>query len=72
MATKEINFDSFWKLKNNHLSAFNAYWEKQVNRHASDCWPRYLSEATWEEQFSVFIDTIYNPSVDKNGYYRPW
>lgn len=66
---KEINFDSFWKLKNNHLTAFFAYWEKS-HRNAPDAFPNFMGEGDWEEQFGIFIDTVYNPSVDKNGFYK--
>lgn len=72
MKRNEIHFDYFWRLKNEHLSAFNAYWQKMCNQYSPEDWPRNLTEGEWEEQFDLFIENVYNASVEKHGYYKSY
>jgi hypothetical protein len=70
MKRRTIHIESWWKEHNDRLSDFQLYWEYQ-NQQDPKNFPLNLGAGDWDEQFSIFCEQVYQPEVDKKGFFSP-
>lgn len=57
---KEIHFETWWDEMNQRISAFHSYWTRQHSEDGKN-FPNFLSSGDWDEQFSFFVENVYDP-----------
>lgn len=56
MSAKQVSIDTFVTCERNNLLLFRHWWHKQQKLY--DHYPNELTEAGWEEQFSIFCQIL--------------
>ncbi len=66
---KAIDIDKWDLERQERVSAFKFYWSYQRAKEGSDL-PNFLTQKEWDEQFKLFVETVYNPSVKLHGFFK--